>query len=304
MNLSFDWQIVKMSSKEIQLQLYFKDPVYVSTGFSPDRLQVTFFNTQKWLQTDDQYQLSVPEGFFTQKDLPPQVAGLNPNYNDVVERLGSYFVIASFVQYFTLHVSIDDVLSMVNSLQITSHLPLMNFPISSNCLRWFKSYRIISSFEYLPMDVIFARSSFTETDPWSKSFEWAGYWTSNFLLILSSQWLYYGIIVAQGLFMVFAHFSGAREQVATQMNLQMMGWFIKMSNIDLWLGLTIILMIETFYEVFLGSIIGLTILVKVPAIAYLYQDWISIACNMAFIMFIGAFLLATVWFTDSVRKEQ
>jgi hypothetical protein len=47
-----------------------------------------------------------------------------------------------------------------------------------------------------------------------------------------------------------------------------MGWFIKATNIDLWLSLALILMIETFYEIFLASVIGLTILIKVPAIAF------------------------------------
>jgi hypothetical protein len=47
-----------------------------------------------------------------------------------------------------------------------------------------------------------------------------------------------------------------------------MGWFIKTTNLDLWLGLALILMIETFYEVFLASVVGLTILVKIPAIAF------------------------------------
>jgi hypothetical protein len=51
--LDFNWEIVAMNHEEIKLQLYFKDPVHVSTGFNPDRLQVSFFNTHKWLVTDD-----------------------------------------------------------------------------------------------------------------------------------------------------------------------------------------------------------------------------------------------------------
>jgi hypothetical protein len=87
------------------------------------------------------------------------------------------------------------------------------------------------------------------------------------------------------------------------MNLQLMGWFINITNIDLWISLTILVMIETFYEVFLASIIGLTILVEVPSMAINYLDWFSIACNVAFWGFLISFLLATVWFTNSVRKQ-
>jgi hypothetical protein len=82
-----------------------------------------------------------------------------------------------------------------------------------------------------------------------------------------------------------------------------MGWFIKATNLDLWLGLSLIIMIETFYEIFLASIIGLTIFIKVPAISYLDEDWISIAINCLFWLFIMVFLMTTMWFTISVHKE-
>ena len=82
-----------------------------------------------------------------------------------------------------------------------------------------------------------------------------------------------------------------------------MGWYIKLTQIDLWLSLSMLLMIETFYEVFLNSIMGLTILFNYPAIALKFLDWLSITVNFMFWVFIFAFLSATIWFANSIRKE-
>lgn len=122
--------------------------------------------------------------------------------------------------------------------------------------------------------------------------------------MLSSQWLYYVLVVSQGLLIVVSHYSGVRESVRTEMNQQLMGWFVKMTNIDVFVSFAMILMIETFYEVFLNAWIGLTILFKVPAVALKYQDWISISSNVLVWFFITGFLFTTLWYTYTVRMEQ
>jgi hypothetical protein len=57
-----------------------------------------------------------------------------------------------------------------------------------------------------------------------------------------------------------------------QMNLNLMGWFIKLTNARLWLMLALILMIETFYEVFLVSIIGLKTFTITPSVSFNRSD--------------------------------
>ena len=63
------------------------------------------------------------------------------------------------------------------------------------------------------------------------------------------------------------------------MNLNLMGWFLKVTDIDVWLKISMLLMIETFYGVFLCAIIGLKSLVDIPAVSFLFLDWVSVAFN-------------------------
>jgi len=63
--IAIEFKIVSLSKEVMELQLWFENPVYISSGFEPDRLQISFFNTNKWLSTDDKYMFSVPDGYFT-----------------------------------------------------------------------------------------------------------------------------------------------------------------------------------------------------------------------------------------------
>ena len=82
-----------------------------------------------------------------------------------------------------------------------------------------------------------------------------------------------------------------------------MGWFIRLTDMELVVGLAIILFIETFYEVFLNAIMGLNLLLDVPAITFTFNDWLSVAANILFWIGIVNFLLTTAWFANSVRVK-
>ena len=166
-----------------------------------------------WFRTDNDYQFPLPEGYFLQEELPPQKASFVSIPAEITYIIGSAFVTINVLMSWILYIDVNDVWSMVNSFQISSHLPLFNYPISENNLVWFSTFRKISSFEYLPNEWIYSDFAITKSEPWSKSFDWMGYNSTNFMLLLSSQWLYFLVVVTQGLVLVFAHFSGARETV-------------------------------------------------------------------------------------------
>ena len=195
-NLEFDWEIVSLSRTQMQIQLNFRDPIYISSSWEPDKIQISFHNTEFWLRTDDRYQFALPEGYFLQEDLPPQKASTVTIPAEITYYVGSAFVTLNILMNWILYIDVNDVWSMVNSFQISSKLPLFNFPISENNLLWFSAFRKISSFEYLPNEWIYSESfAITKTETWSKSFDWMGYSSTNFMLLLSSQWLYYLVVV-------------------------------------------------------------------------------------------------------------
>lgn len=129
-----------------------------------------------------------------------------------------------------------------------------------------------------------------------------GYTTTNFLMNLSSQWFYYTIVFAQAILLLVSNYSGARQIVFDQMNLNLMGWFVKLTNARLWLMLALILMIETFYEVFLVSIVGLKTFTVIPSVVFNRSDWFAIASNFLWWVLLLTFLLTTLWFTLKIRK--
>ena len=88
------------------------------------------------------------------------------------------------------------------------------------------------------------------------------------------------------------------------MNLNLMGWFIKVTDLDVWLKISMLLMIETFYEVFLCAIIGLKSLVDIPAVSFLFLDWISVAFNFFFWFLLFVFLCAILWFITTLVKNK
>lgn len=119
---------------------------------------------------------------------------------------------------------------------------------------------------------------------------------------LSSQWFYYTIVFAQAILLLVSNYSGARQIVFDQMNLNLMGWFVKLTNARLWLMLALILMIETFYEVFLVSIVGLKTFTVIPSVVFNRSDWFAIASNFLWWVLLLTFLLTTLWFTLKIRK--
>lgn len=46
------------------MQVHFEDPVLISSGFDPDLIEVSFYQTERWLVTDNKYELHVPNGYF------------------------------------------------------------------------------------------------------------------------------------------------------------------------------------------------------------------------------------------------
>lgn len=69
--VGLDFEITSLSDVDMQIQVVFQNPEYVSSGFDPDLIQVQFFNTDKWFISDNKYAVVLPEGYYVQKILPP-----------------------------------------------------------------------------------------------------------------------------------------------------------------------------------------------------------------------------------------
>lgn len=77
--------------------------------------------------------------------------------------MGSGFVIGTIASHWFWQIPINDAWAAINAFQISSSIPLMNIPISSNCLEWFVVFKQISNFDFLPMHLAYDNLAFTDT---------------------------------------------------------------------------------------------------------------------------------------------
>ena len=129
----------------------------------------------------------IPDGFSITSILPPQmpdkihhVTSVLPSQEKVKALVG---INISFS--FLFKVSMNLLYSMINSLQITAHLPLNNITFTANARKTFQYLIDIVSFDLFDVKN-FIDFGFTETDPWSSGFDLLDFESCNFIENLGS----------------------------------------------------------------------------------------------------------------------
>ena len=94
------------------------------------------------------------------------------------------FVLVKTSFSFVFRMSVNLLYSMINSLQITAHLPLNNIVFKANAETTFKFLISIVSFDFIELKDL--EMGFTYTDPWSPNFAMLDYESLNFVENLGS----------------------------------------------------------------------------------------------------------------------
>ena len=94
------------------------------------------------------------------------------------------FVLLKTSFSFIFRMSVNLLYSMINSLQITAHLPLNNIVFKANAETIFKFLISIVSFDFIELKDL--DMGFTYTDPWSPNFAMLDYESLNFVENLGS----------------------------------------------------------------------------------------------------------------------
>ena len=90
----------------------------------------------------------IPDGYTTELKIPPQ---LNPKIEKTQKGVSSSMqglVISNFFISFLLRITVSHLISSINSLQITAHLPLISIPFSAKTYFIFDILIIMVSFDY------------------------------------------------------------------------------------------------------------------------------------------------------------
>ena len=137
----------------IELDLVFKNPLYVSTGDSADTLIATFNKNELYMDAENPLLEVLPNGWQVPVILPPQMPKLS-EVEAKPEQATQGVILLQFFLTFVLGFSAASFVGMINSLQITAHLPLNNIPYVYPCRETFETLIAFVSFDILPGEAI------------------------------------------------------------------------------------------------------------------------------------------------------
>ena len=178
---SFSWTLSDINTDFLEFDFTFKYPLYISQGEKPDTLVVEFKKNELYMTPENKFLDILPNNFKVPITLPPQQIKVSALVGDVKpEEQVEAFMIVQFMLTSVLNISAQNLIGMVNSLQITSHLPLNNVQFVYPCRATFDALIEVTSFDFLPGE-IYEGMKMTPTDYWSPEFDFLGYDTTNFL---------------------------------------------------------------------------------------------------------------------------
>ena len=70
---NFTWDVTAFNGKEISINFYFANPLYISVDSLIDVIKISFHNTNLFLNPEDSNYDAIPNGFTITAELPPQL---------------------------------------------------------------------------------------------------------------------------------------------------------------------------------------------------------------------------------------
>ena len=153
-------------------------------GEKPDKMKITFLNTPFYLIPEDPSLDTIPNGFQMSIDLPPQRESQSVAESVPGSTKATLLALITSNAWlaFMFGVSMQQLLDLINSLQITALLPLTNITIPSEAFEFFEVILAIVAFDFFdPYD-----PGFTETEAYNVRMEWFGFDNVNFVGILGT----------------------------------------------------------------------------------------------------------------------
>ena len=178
---TFYWTLEQIDQTRMNFKFYFDFPEYISQDGSPDSMMIKFLNNPLYLIPEDPGKNTLPNGWQIVIKLPPQVNResketkdwITANAESLITKIIEFNGLAAFV----FGVSMQPLFDMINSLQITALLPLLNIILPEPAMSLYKILVKIVSFDYFdPYD-----PGFTETEPYSYKYDWFGFGSVNFI---------------------------------------------------------------------------------------------------------------------------
>jgi len=210
------------------------------------------------------------------------------------ENATQLMLILQFFLSFVMGFTANSFVSMINSLQITAHLPLNNVPYVYPSRETFETLIAFVSFDILPGEAIEAMNM-TPTDYWSAEFEFLGYDSCNFLELMGSLGIFAAILLIQIVFSPLMWLV-ARKYPDTEAFMgrwKMGSVFAALVPMTVWLGTQAFLM-ESYMELVIACMLSSQMLLIREI--WTFQDKIAFGFNVVFSIATIAFTFFIIWF--------
>ena len=112
------------------------------------------------------------------------------------------------------------------------------------------------------------------------------------------------ILGLHGLLIVALNVTNLRKKVKENLDEDLMGWLLRISQTSYWFDALVFLMAESFFELLLCSVLGFFSVKNLSAITMTTFDYISSAANIAFLFLIASFVVYTVIMTCYTLYQQ
>ena len=142
-SLHFDWEIIEFTESYVVIQLLFENPDALSAldGKSMDQIQVTFWGDNLFVGKSGK---SVPNGVTIRREVVRQVDPEESVWIKFYARLAGYGVLALFVLVYAaakrLKADTYPIWSVVNTLVLVTHFPLLYLQLPGNISLWMKEF--------------------------------------------------------------------------------------------------------------------------------------------------------------------
>lgn len=188
------WDLISINKEGLSIQLYFKEPLEVSQGDIADKVFVQF----NFGQFEDSSGNKMPDSILKSTMIPRQAASAEEA--ETIDSAGSdastasnVTMISGFFGAILMSTAMNFIWSMLDNLQIVTHLPLIKAKSPANANEFNSFFLEISSMQLVEIDLLNTTFYLPETEPFSLEFLAQGYETT--LMLPAMGFLFYIVCI-------------------------------------------------------------------------------------------------------------
>ena len=270
------------------LSFDFANPLYISQDNLIDTVKISFRNTNLYMFPADEEKAAIPDGYTITFELPLQLAKGKSTAQTILqtEEPVKGFIGANLFISFCFNISMNILYAMINSLQITAHLPLNNISFTSNAMETFQYLIDIVSFDFFEVKDHVA-FGFTQTDAWTYRFALLDYESFNFIENLGSISLFLVVYILWIVVSLALKFTKIEFNKSPWLQRRVGKIYIVQSLFRFFL--------ETYFELLICSVLFIGML-RTRSI-WNAADYCSVVTQLIFLVLCAGFAVFLVWFT-------